>query len=179
MKIQAEFSAKNNKLYKLSDGSEVSLESVVNADSPFDAGTKFEQGKIHCVNLPWKLVEPAPESYNEEFLAGLRDFLKNLEENSTYAIIVPETEPSATLSENFTAAMKHSARRIKDCKSVIGFAIPKAMCENAEKDGISAINNYIEELSVKHEHYVFFAKTDDIKGTELSEKIKDLPIVLY
>ena len=102
-------------------------------------------------NFPvkWSDVEGNPEEYNEDFLAKLRDELKSLEEKKEFVFIEPIFDKAAD-AEQFTAAMKHCARRIKDCVSVIGFAIPNEIFENRAF--------YTEELSTKHAHYCFFCK---------------------
>lgn len=97
----------------------------------------------------WSEVEGNPEEYNEEFLAKLRDELKVLEEKNEFVFIEPVFDKDAG-SEQFVAAMKHTARRIKDCVSVIGFAIPS--------EAVSAKDLFVEELSQKHKHYCFFAR---------------------
>ena len=89
----------------------------------------------------------------------LRDELKSLEEKNEFVFIEPVFDKNASV-EQFTAAMKHTARRIKDCVSVIGFALPKEA--EAQKDF------FIEELSAKHQQYCFFSKS-----------LKDDSIVLY
>lgn len=135
MKLERLFEVKDSRLFKVS-GEEVSLSSV----------------KVKSVK--WSEVEDLPEEYNEEFLAGLRDELKALEEKKEFAFIEPvfDKQPAGDSSiEQFTAAMKHTARRIKDCSSVIGFAIPAEI--EAEKDF------YISELLQKHQQYCFFSKS--------------------
>ena len=101
-------------------------------------------------------------SANEEFLADLRDQFKSMEENDTYGFVVPVCDAecgSAEEKENFVASMKHCARRIKDCENIIGFAIP------AEAD----VDFFMEELSAKHKHYIYFTK--DEKIAEKNESI--------
>ncbi|MBR1722471.1 MAG: 23S rRNA (adenine(2030)-N(6))-methyltransferase RlmJ [Treponema sp.] len=129
MKLERLFEVKDNKLYKVS-GEEVSPE-----------------GKAFPVK--WSEVEAGAEEYNEDYLAKLREDLKSKEEKKEFVFIEPVFDKDAGF-EQFTAAMKHTARRIKDCVSVIGFAIPDAVV--AQKD------YYIEELSAKHGHYCFFCK---------------------
>ena len=129
MKLERLFKVENNKLCTLS-GDAVSLE-----------------GKAFPVK--WSDVEAGAEEYNEDFLAKLRDDLKSLEKKGEFVFIEPVFDKSADY-EQFTAAMKHCARRIKDCVSVIGFAIPSEIFEQRAF--------YIEELSAKHAHYCFFCK---------------------
>lgn len=129
MKLERLFEVKENKLYKVG-GEEVALE-----------GKSFP--------VKWSDVEAGAEEYNEEFLAKLRDELKSLEEKKEFVFIEPVFDKDAS-AEQFTAAMKHCARRIKDCVSVIGFAIPEQIFNQRDF--------YIEELSAKHAHYCFFCK---------------------
>lgn len=136
MKLERLFEVKDSKLYA------VSGESV-----PVD-------GKAFPVK--WSDVEAGAEEYNEDFLAKLRDDLKVLEEKKQFVFIEPVFDKNADY-EQFTAAMKHTARRIKDCVSVIGFAIPVEILENRAY--------YIEELSAKHQQYCFFCK--ESAGTDV------------
>jgi len=127
MKLERLFEVKNNKLYTVS-GESVSTD-----------------GKAFPVK--WSDVERGTEEYNEDFLAKLRDDLKALESKNQFVFIEPVFDKDAGY-EQFTAAMKHTARRIKDCVSVIGFAIPVEILANRAY--------YIEELSAKHQQYCFF-----------------------
>ncbi len=130
MKLERLFEVKNSKLFSV-DGKEKSV-------SP-------ELVKA----VKWSDVEGECEAYNEDFLAKLRDELKSLEEKNQFVFVEPVFDKDAPV-EQFVAAMKHTARRIKDCASVIGFAIPQQV--EGEKDF------YISELSQKHAHYCFFSK---------------------
>lgn len=129
MKLERLFEVKEGKLYTVS-GQSVSTE-----------------GKSYSVK--WSEVEGGEGEYNEDYLAKLRDELKALEEKNEFIFIEPVFDKTADY-EQFTAAMKHTARRIKDCVSVIGFAIPSEIFEHKDF--------YIEELSAKHSHYCFFCK---------------------
>ena len=100
--------------------------------------------------VKWSEVETSPESYDEAFLANLRDELKKLEDEKKFVVIEPVVDKDDGF-EPFTAAMCHTARRIKDCVSVIGFAVPENFVNNAV--------SYMEELSKKHLHYCFFSRT--------------------
>jgi hypothetical protein len=75
-------------------------------------------------------VEDAgPGAYNEAFLAALRRDLKARETGGVVMEPVLRVPPwAATLSraeqeQHFTAAMVHTARRIKDCAVVQGFRL--------------------------------------------------------
>ena len=98
--------------------------------------------------VEWERVEPSPEEYDESFLASLRDELKAAEGRGEFVLLVPSAGRPG-LSEDdarrLVAAMKHAARRVKDCASVVGFAVP---------GGVDA-GLFIDELSKKHGHYCF------------------------
>lgn len=138
MKLERLFDVKESKLYTVG-GEAVSTE-----------------GKAFPVK--WSDVEGGEGEYNEDFLAKLRDDLKALEEKGEFVFVEPVFDKSAG-TEQFTAAMKHCARRIKDCVSVIGFSIPEEVV--AQRD------SYIEEMSAKHSHYCFFCKKDSGKDIVL------------
>ncbi len=145
MKLEAKFKSEKNVLYFL-DGTKAEL----NGSS------------IRAREVRWTQVGLDEDSYNEEFLADLRDQFKSMEENDTYGFVVPVCDAecgSAEEKENFVASMKHCARRIKDCENIIGFAIP------AEAD----VDFFMEELSAKHKHYIYFTK--DEKIAEKNENI--------
>ena len=139
MKLERLFEVKDNKLFKIS-GEEVALSSLI----------------VKTIN--WTSVENGPEEYNEEFLAKLRDELKGLESLNKFSFIEPVFDKDGDIP-SFVAAMKHCARRIKDCISVVGFAIPEEAV--AEKD------LFIEELSQKHQQYSYFCKKNISKDVVL------------
>ena len=141
MKLEKLFEVKDSKLFKVG-GEEV-------------PATGMEKP------LKWSEVEAAAEEYDEAFLASLRDELKSLEETSSFVFIEPQIDKDAPIDQ-FIAAMKHTARRIKDCTSVAGFAIPVQMT----RDEAAA---YIEELSQKHAHYVYFSKDGLLAGDAAPE----------
>ena len=129
MKLERLFEVKASKLYKMT-GEPVSLD-----------GLAFP--------VKWSDVEAGEEEYNEDFLARLREELKSKEDKGDFVFIEPVFDKNASL-EQFTAAMKHCARRIKDCVSVIGFALPVEILKSKDF--------YIEELSAKHQQYCYFCK---------------------
>lgn len=136
MKLERLFEVKESKLYTVT-GESVSIEEK-------------------AFPVKWSDVEAGAEEYNEDYLAKLRDDLKALEETKNFVFIETVFDKDAGY-EQFTAAMKHTARRIKDCISVIGFSIPTQILANK--------SYYIEELSAKHQHYCFFCKED--AGTDV------------
>lgn len=141
MKLEKLFEVKDSKLFKIG-GEEV-------------PATGMEKA------LKWSEVEAGPEEYDEAFLASFRDELKSLEEKSSFVFIEPQIDKDAPIDQ-FIAAMKHTARRIKDCTSVVGFAIPVQMT----RDEAAA---YIEELSQKHAQYVYFSKDGVLSGQAAPE----------
>lgn len=145
MKIEAKFYSEKNELYFL-DGSKAEL----NSD------------KIKAYVVKWTEVGLDEDSYNEEFLANLRDKFKAMEDNGKYGFVVPECDSACDSEEQkeaFVASMKHCARRIKDCENIIGFSVP------SEADP----SFFMEELSAKHKHYIYFTKNSEL--SESNEKI--------
>lgn len=138
MKLEKLFEVKGQKLFKIDGGDEVAIKPEM------------------ALPVKWSDVEHENEVYDEEYLAKLREKLKSLEEKKVFVFIEPVFDKKAG-AEQFTSAMKHTARRIKDCVSVIGFALPEEVIQDAEF--------FIEELSAKHAQYCFFCKKplkDDI-----------------
>ena len=159
MKLAARFESKNGKLYALKTGAEADTGALIPFDSsvlsglpPESAETEAQRfshdaGKILAVYVPLSAAEISENTYDEMYLAALRVFLKGIEACGAYAVIVPICDCGA---ERLTQAMCHTARRIKDCESVIGFALPAAMEE-------SEAAAFIDAMSAKHAHYVYFS----------------------
>lgn len=138
MKIEAKFYCEDNQLFFL-DGTKAEL----NSDS------------VKSYEVKWTEVGLDEDSYNEEFLANLRDKLKALEEGNSYGYMVPVCDSECSTEEQkeaFVASMKHCSRRIKDCENVIGFSVPS----EADSDF------FMEELSAKHKHYIFFSGDENL-----------------
>ena len=113
-------------------------------------GSAVESGTVSPFALSWKSVEEGDEGiYNEELLASIRLSLKEMEESGKFVFIKGEKDRDGSF-EQYTAAMKHAARRLKDCISIAGFWIP----EDANSEDAAL---FIEELSAKHAQYVFFS----------------------
>jgi len=137
MKLEPIFTVKENKLYKIADNSQVDA----------DALRKIE--------IPWSTVEMEDEIYNEEFLAVLRDQLKQMEATGTFAVLVPIADKdisSPEKQEAFINAFNHTARRVKDCTSVAGFELA------AELQDPQA---FMDTLAIKHAQYVYFTKAEN------------------
>lgn len=159
MKLDARFESKNGKLYALKTGAEADTGALIPFDSGVLSGASSEiaeteaqrfsdnSGKILAVYVPHRAVEISENMYDEMYLAALRVFLKSIEAYGAYAIVVPISDCGA---ERLTQAMCHTARRIKDCASVIGFALPDALME-------SEATTFTDAMSAKHAHYVYFS----------------------
>lgn len=162
MKLEPLFSIQGNKLTKISD------------NSPVDPKT-FKQ-----VEISWAKVEIEDESYNEEFLAALREELKPLDTQNQFVILCPVVDrkfetPEET--EAFINAMNHTARRIKDCTCVAGFLLPDELLEKGI-DGDSPAAAFMETLAVKHAQYVYFVPEKSEKKYNLNEAIFFASLVL-
>ena len=142
MKFEKLFESKENKLFKIT-GEEV----------PVTEKMVFP--------VKWSDVEGAEEEYNESFLAKLREELKALEEKNEFVFLEPVYDKNATPGQ-FNNAIKHTVRRLKDCKSVIGVALVQEVAEDRD-----VLDDFMEKISEKHPHYVYFAKTPCMEGVVL------------
>jgi len=143
LKLDPIFTVKENKLYKISDNSLV------------DTAT------LRRIEIPWTTVEMEDEVYNEEFLAVLRDQLKQMEAAKTFAVLVPIIDKPVSTelqTEYFINAFNHAARRVKDCESVAGFELP---VELSDKQA------FIDKLSIKHAQYVYFSKEENVTDSSV------------
>ncbi|MBO4533785.1 MAG: hypothetical protein J5726_08855 [Treponema sp.] len=142
MKLDPIFTVKNNQLYKIDDNSQV------------------DPSTLKQLQINWSTVELADEQYNEEYLAGLRDQLKAMEDAGEFAVLVPVVDKpleTAEQTELFINAFNHTARRVKDCASVAGFELPEALISKGFEAGTPAAD-FMETLAIKHAQYVYFVK---------------------
>ncbi|MCR5219076.1 hypothetical protein [Treponema sp.] len=154
MKLEKLFDSENNTLIE-KNGNKIDLSGCPVIDAVELCNEKYGNEKFSAVKIKWSYIGFDEESYNEEFLALLRDKLKDFEEDSKYVFIIPEADAECSSNdkmEAFAAGMNHCARRIKDCASVIGFAIP---------DNLNAAD-FMELLLKKHQHYVFFSNKEEV-----------------
>ena len=154
MKIDAQFYAERNALFRL-DGTPVALADVPVADVAACLAGHAGAELLCGVRVPWSAVGLSEDSYDEAFLAAFRDFLKRLEAEKRFVVIVPVVDSPVegdTGREALTAAFVHCARRVKDCASVVGFCIP------AEVDAAA----FWEALLRKHPHYLFFSTDSEV-----------------
>ena len=187
MKFEPLFKSEKNQLVKIEDGVLFSTENLSSVDAETAAGGNApvpEDKKIlTAVKAEWEKIDLGGENYNEELLAGLRDYLKNLEEKGQFAFIVPSTKkeiPDADTADSYIKAMVHTARRIKDCVSVIGFAVPdELLAKDSELDENSYSQWFVNEMNVKHGHYVYFVNKDALNRCGLTEKAERSSFILY
>lgn len=145
MKLDPIFTVKENKLYKISDNSAV------------------DTAALKKIQIKWSEVELAEESYNEEYLANLREELKAMDDAGTFAVLVPVVDKpldSAEQIEAFINTYNHTARRVKDCVSVVGFILPEEITAKGFGESSPAAD-FMETLAIKHSQYVYFSKKTD------------------
>lgn len=159
MKLEKRFCVKDNRLYFIEGNREFpAADTRLSASACAGGGVPpADLSRLLLIDLPWTQVGCDETSYNEEFLASFRDFLKALEEKGGYAAIIPlaDRQPAGGEAEDFVASFRHCARRVKDCASVAGFAVPAGV------PGVDAAF-FMEELSAKHPQYVFFSGDDSL-----------------
>ena len=142
MKLDPIFTVKENKLYKISDNSAV------------------DTASLKKIKIKWSQVELAEESYNEEYLASLREELKTMDDAGTFALLGPIVDKpleNADQLELFINAFNHTARRVKDCVSVVGFILPEEITAKGFGESSPAAD-FMETLAIKHSQYVYFSK---------------------
>ncbi|MGN0740364.1 MAG: hypothetical protein ACI4LX_09370 [Treponema sp.] len=188
MKLQPLFTVKANELYTIDENNGKPLNPEFTDISDLQSKPDLPSGSFYRVIIEQKVIEPETECYDEAFLASLRDFLKQLEENGQFAVlhIVPgksEQEKDRISNSSaddesvqmYAACVKHTARRVKDCASVAGIELcSEFIAENAE----SKIAFLIDELKVKHAQYVYFIKESDGAKISLLEDEYKAVIVL-
>ncbi len=184
MKFDPLVKSQNHDLFLLKDNSHLEILKS-NTICDFENKNVNELPQVSIVKISQKDIELSLGEYNEDFLAKLRDFLKILEENNKFAFIKAESNQEindADSAENFISALVHTARRIKDATSVIGFEIPEAILKNDKNANLDE-NSYsfwfISEMNKKHSHYVYFADGDILKELNLFEKAQNTDWIIY
>ncbi|NLC93985.1 MAG: hypothetical protein GX677_11165 [Treponema sp.] len=177
MKLESVFYIQKNKLIKKANDEIVNLENI-NSYSFDEISKNITGDNFLIINLPWSQVELEDEVYNEELLALLRDTLKKMEEVNHFAIILPVIDKNFETPEqisSFINAFNHTARRIKDCVSMVGYEFP----EELVKDGLNSLTeDFIQTLAKKHEQYIYFLNLQNINKFNLQEKITNSDIVI-
>ncbi len=137
MKLDPIFTVKNKKLYKISDN------------------TLVDTATLKRIDIPWSTVEMEDENYNEEFLALLREQLKQMEAAGLFAVLVPIADKALDTPEKeeaFINAFNHTARRVKDCVSVAGMELAPQLKDKQA---------FMDTLAIKHAQYVYFTKAEN------------------
>ena len=158
MKLDPIFTINNHQLYKISDN------------------TQIDTSTLKQIQIKWSTVELAEESYNEDFLAKLRDELKSMEEAGTFAVLVPVVDKpleSPEQTEAFINTFNHTARRVKDCESVAGVVLPEEIASKGFAAG-SPAQDFMETLAIKHAQYVYFVKADSASKNGLPDNISTI-----
>ena len=155
MKLDPIFTIKNHQLYKISDNSTV------------DAAT------LKQIQINWSTVELAEDSYNEDFLAKLRDELKSMETAGNFALLVPLVDKPLENEEQLEAfinTFNHTARRVKDCESLAGFVLPDVITSKGF-DAASPATSFMETLAIKHAQYVYFVNAGALSQDKIPDNI--------
>jgi hypothetical protein len=117
----------------------------------------MELTKMNEIQVAYKDIVLPDGSPNEEYLAGLRNRLKDLEGQGQEAMLKPLVDAQdcrdVDAALEVTAAYKHCARRVKDCQSVKGFFVPELF--SLMERGAELADNFKSELLEKHPHYIF------------------------
>ncbi|WP_428770880.1 hypothetical protein V1L52_03290 [Treponema sp. HNW] len=141
---------------------------------------------VDLYTIFWDEVEgSAPEEYNEAFLAAVRDDLKRRERSNAQPVYIEPRfysgktdfwacaeKRDSELFAAFTAAMVHTARRLKDCERIAGFVLPDfdrdwaALCicsdctEKADEAAARAlyIDSFKQAFAKKYSHYEFISR---------------------
>ncbi|MCR5698038.1 MAG: hypothetical protein K6G52_00195 [Treponemataceae bacterium] len=91
------------------------------------------------------------EVYNEELLAQLRKDLIEAQPFERKFLFLPVYENLDY--QTVTAAMRHTARRLKKFESIAGFVLP----QNEEFKNEKVRQYFIDELSEKHPDYKYYS----------------------
>lgn len=182
MKVSPLFKAENGFLVRISDGMKIDTSSV--AVVPVEkivSGNATVSEPLIAVTLPWSAVELEPGIYNEELLSALRGYLKILEAKGTVSFIIPTADDDfsdSDAADSCIQAAVHSARRIKDCACVIGFAVVAEFLRGGSSSG-SYMQRFIDEMNVKHSHYVYFADSAAVEQCGLDKERLKKQFVMY
>lgn len=125
----------------------------------------------------WSNIEKdGPESYDEAYLALLREMIKKAETENLLVYFVPnewydkkdfwgatDTEDHDFLLEHYYGAMLHLARRVKDCTNVIGFAFPRGEISPLDATETKERHKEFYELFQKKHPQYFFIE-EEVQG---------------
>ncbi len=155
MKVNAVFRAENGGLVRISDGKDIQLGDIRTVSAEGLPELTFSDFIVR-LEIPLSSVELDGGLYNEEFLAGLRDFLKKLESRGQFAVLAPVDNACGGDAGRITELCSHTARRVKDCLSVVGVEIPRGVIAAGD------VSAFADEISRKHQHYVYFSGSADM-----------------
>ena len=158
MKLDPIFTIKNHILYKISDN------------------TLVDTTTLKQIEIKWSTVEMTEEAYNEEYLAQLREELKRLEAQNLFAILIPVIDKPLQTPEQlelFINAFNHTARRVKDCVSVIGFELAAELIQKGF-DTDTPAGQFMETLAIKHAQYVYFVRINTVPAAKLPDNIAEI-----
>ena len=125
-----------------------------------------EGANLILLRLNLSQIALKPASFNEAALSRLREILKTAEERSAGAVLSIEDERDAaspSAQADLISAAEHTARRLKDCASLIGFAVP----EGAGQEFLLELEARFEK---KHPTLLFFVPPQATKEAEGGEK---------
>ena len=187
MKFEPLLKYQNGELVCINDNKVLPTENicVYELDDFLNSEYKVEDYCVIGVKVHVKSVEISDGNYNEEILAKLRDCLKNIENGKSFVFIIPVVEKAFETSEDadsVISAMKHTARRIKDCEAVVGFEIP---AEFLEKDKSNKLDEnswtmwFVSEMSAKHQHYLYFVEKTWANANAMTAEVSNSGFVLY
>lgn len=122
-------------------------------------------------NILWKDVESAVDEYNEDLLAKLRLAIKDSQELGFYSIINLQprdfalfgTDNLEYMKEHFLDALYHTARRLKDCESILGFEHISDFIPMNDSEKIEYSKLVVDKLYKKHPHYIYFSADSALK----------------
>lgn len=161
MKLDPIFEVKNNSLFLIADGSAVNPSSF--------SFVEFNQSDI----------ELEEEVYNEDTLAAWREDFLVKDEKGEFVVLAPHASmdlSNALNFERFCNTCNHTARRVKDCKSVAGFLFDETfLTQNSD----SRIAEFTELLAKKHAQYVYFIQKSVAEKLNILDNLQTLPVVLY
>ena len=185
MKFEPLVKSENHELFLINDNSKIETEKIKLISDFSLQNPELPDEKLSAIKVLWSNVELSSGVYNEEYLSNLREYLKFLEENSKLVFIYSVAQKNfenPEEAENFILAMVHAARRIKDAQSVVGFALPDEILIKDKSEGFlpeGYASWFVQEMSKKHSHYVYFADETFLKENSLFDSALKTDFVFW
>ncbi|MBQ9239026.1 MAG: hypothetical protein IJ191_06920, partial [Treponema sp.] len=156
MKRVSPFIERNGLLVSPADGTTLALDAVAvcSVDSVLAGVCDAQSGvpaverggaAVVAVPIPEQMVLLSDGAFNEQFLATVRLYLKQLEKCGIWALLLPD---DASVS-----VVVHAARRVKDCTAVVGVVLPPEFTIA----GAAKATALIAALTEKHGDYHYFS----------------------